>query len=81
MSGAGFDAPEPDDALSFDEVEAAGLDGTLRSVGAPYVITVTVGPAPDAKAFVDELLGQISEWIEDTDIEGVPVTYGVKVPS
>lgn len=26
-------APHPDTALSFDEVEAAGLDGTLRFIG------------------------------------------------
>lgn len=25
--------PHPDQALSFDEAEAAGLDGTLRSIG------------------------------------------------
>lgn len=25
-------APDPDSALSFDEVEAAGLDGTLRNM-------------------------------------------------
>jgi hypothetical protein len=27
---AAWPAPSEDDALSFDEVEAAGLDGTLR---------------------------------------------------
>lgn len=27
--------PDPDEALSFDECEAAGVDGTLRQIGAP----------------------------------------------
>lgn len=42
-----------------------------------HVITVTVGPHPDAARFVDELMGEISWRIDDTEIEGVPVTYGV----
>lgn len=41
------------------------------------VITITIGEHADADEFVDELLGEISWTIDDTEIEGVPVTYGV----
>jgi hypothetical protein len=31
-SCSSFDPPDPDSALTFDEVEVAGLDGTLRNM-------------------------------------------------
>ena len=34
LIGTPWPAPDPADALSFDECEAAGLDGTLRTIGA-----------------------------------------------
>jgi hypothetical protein len=46
-------------------------------VGKRIVVTVAVGPHPSAEEFVGELLGEISWLIDSTEIEGVPVTYGV----
>lgn len=44
----------------------------------PIRIVVTIGPHPDQQAFADELLGHIAWRIDDTDIKGVPVTYGIE---